>query len=131
MRTIFAAAAVLLFFVGTTARGGDDLSELKKKRLEAAKRTYEITFNRYRNAERADVEPLVKWSRHWLDSQLDMCETAREKVAAYQAHFERMKEFERLVAAEVKAGVGTVPPSAAAFHRLEAEIWLVQAKGKK
>jgi RND family efflux transporter MFP subunit len=114
------------------AKEGGDVKKLTQARLEAARKTYEMLLQRYKNAtDRLDTEKMYQWSRRWMEAGRDLASKQDERVAAVQAHLDRMKDLERLATALSKAGQGLMSDvSAAEFYRTEAELWLAREKGK-
>jgi hypothetical protein len=107
--------------------------ELLKARRDAAQKTYQLIMKRAEvdTGLRGHVEELAKWSRRWLQAELALSEKKADQVAAYQAHLDRMKAAERFARSLVKTGMeGPHVAAAAEYHRIEAEIELVRAKGR-
>jgi hypothetical protein len=118
---------------------------LAKARLEAAKRTYEMDFFRFKTlgesiVRRSDIFPashrhpswpeeLCRWSRRWLDAALAVGTSEAQKVAAGEAYLNRSKEIEKLAKSWVKAGIAHETGAVAAeFYRLDAESLLAALK---
>jgi hypothetical protein len=62
---------------------------------------------------------------------LELSDKKADRVAAYKAHLQRMKELEDEVKKEVegfKGSEGVTDVAESKFHRLEAEIMLERAK---
>lgn len=111
-------------------KDSEEVQKLKKARAEAAKATYEARWEEYKVG-RGFLEPVCDWSRRWLEAERDMSTKKEEQLAALEAHLKRLKELEEMVTASFEAGrtaIGNV--TAARYHRIEAELWLAQAKGK-
>jgi RNA polymerase sigma factor (sigma-70 family) len=105
--------------------------KLKEALLTAARKTYEETMARYRNANLEGSESLYLWSRRWLEAQLDLAAAKDDRIAAYREHLDRMRSVEKIAKAFANAGQGRVSDaSAAEYYRTQAEIWLEQAKAK-
>jgi hypothetical protein len=107
-------------------------SRLARQRLEAARKTYEATWANYRER-RASQDSLYRWSLRWLEAERQLGGPRADQVAAFKGHWERMRELERLIANLQRVGQAVIDEvSAAEYYRVEAEIWLVQAReGKK
>jgi hypothetical protein len=104
--------------------------ELLQERLEAARQTYKQTWQRLKGGD-AHPTDLPAWSRRWLDAELALCEKKADRIAAHQAHLDRMKEVEQFMHRIVKAGMAVqADATAATYFRTEAEIGLIQAGGK-
>lgn len=121
------AGAMMCTVAAGAAQAAPDKALLKAK-LDAARKTYELTWKNYREGLRG-AEYLYWWSRRWMEAQRELAEGKAEQIAAVQGHAERMRELERVVQNLQRAKVGTLDEKTAAeFYRLEAEIWLQQAK---
>ena len=109
------------------------LSKLAKQRRDSARRTYEIHWEYYRDNRTAE-ELVYRWSLRWLEAERQVSEEPADQIAAYDGHLERMRELDRLVTKLRSSRVVTIDVvSAVEFYRVEAEVWLLQAKkeGKK
>ena len=77
-----------------------------------------------------DLEYLCHWSRRWLDAERAIDKTKDKQVAAYSTHLDRVKALEAAWQKVVKNGEGAKYELAAlTFYRIEAEQWLIEAKG--
>jgi hypothetical protein len=108
------------------------LSRLATQRRDAARKTYEVMWANFRDRRVAD-EVLYRWSLRWLEAEQKLSERQADQVAACKAHLDRMRELERLIRNIQRTGqIAIDEVSASEFYRVEAEIWLLQAKdGKK
>src|SRR5262249_55474978 len=107
------------------------LTRLAGPRPDAARQTYGAGRAHHRER-RAPEEALYRWSVRWLDAERQLSDKQADQVAACKAHLERMRELERLLEGLRRSGTITVDEaSAAEFYRVEAEIWLTQAKDDK
>jgi hypothetical protein len=98
---------------------------------DAAGKTYTLHWKRFKNLEGLDLEVLYQWSHRWMEAERKLSDKKAAQTAALQAHYERMKELEKVAVALVKSGQGRASDaSAATYFRLEAELWLAQAKEK-
>lgn len=114
--------------------GDKEKSALLEARLKAARQTYELLIAAWqRDAGGAsDPEQVYLWSRRWLEAQRDLTEKQTDQVAALEAHRTRIEQLEKLARKLREAGVaGRTVVAVAEFYRLEAELWLVEAKSKK
>ena len=123
--------------VGAVAAGPDPetantIARLALQRRDAARRTYQVLWIDYRERLAAG-DSLYRWSRRWLRAEKELSDQQADQVAAYQGHFERMRDLERLIRRLRETGQSTIDEaSAAEFYRTEAEMWLLQAReGKK
>ena len=108
------------------------IARLALQRRDAARKTYEVLWIDYRERIAAQ-DALYRWSVRWLDAERELSDQEADQVAAYQGHFERMRDLERLIRRLRESAQTTIDEaSAAAFYRTEAEMWVLQAKaGKK
>ncbi len=113
------------------AQVNDATMPMEKKMLEAARKVYEMDLARYRNAQLVDPERLGHWSRRWLDAQLELATGKDDRLTAYREHLDRMRALERIAKSYAAAGQGLAADAIAAeYGRIQAELWLEQAKAK-
>jgi hypothetical protein len=79
-----------------------------------------------------DTQKLYRWAQRLLTAELELSDKKGDRVTAYEAHLQRMKEVEDEIKKEVEGvkgseGVGDVADEGK-FHRLEAEILVERAK---
>jgi hypothetical protein len=101
---------------------------LKKALRDEARKVYEhnLATHKFGNTP-ISMEEMCRWSRRWLEGQLDLAEGRQEQQTALRDHLERMKVVERMAQALVTAGQGRpADASAATYHRLQAELWLAR-----
>ena len=107
-----------------------ELARLARQRRDAARRTYEVTWANYRDG-RAPGDTLYRWSKRWLDAERRLSDRPADHVAACRAHWERMRDLERLVERVRRSRQATHDEvSGAEFYRVEAEIWLLEAQAR-
>jgi hypothetical protein len=107
------------------------LSQLAVQRRDAARRTYQVMWANYREG-RASEELLYRWSRRWLEAEKQLGKRPADQVAACRGHLERMRDVERIVRKLQLSGVTTLDQvNSVEFYRVEAEMWLLQAKEGK
>jgi hypothetical protein len=110
--------------------------ELLKERVEAARKTWQqIVASSYGlglPTREMGPEDAYLWSRRWLEAERALNEKQADQVAACEAHLNRMKDLEKAArnAHEAKLAKGPWVVSAARFYRVEAEIWLAEARAK-
>jgi hypothetical protein len=110
----------------------DTQAKLKQTMVETARKTYEGAMSRLKfglpnNA--PGFEDFYRWSRRWLEAQVDLASTKDARVAAYQEHVDRMRKLEQLAKGLKKSGTGLpADVSATGYYRSQAELWLEQAK---
>jgi hypothetical protein len=138
MNRYVVVAALLLSLVpaGSFAADPDPetlaaVSRLAVLRRDAARRTYEVKWLNYRER-RASEDALYLWSVRWLEAEKQLSDQPADQVAAVKAHYDRMRELDRLIRKLQAAGQTTIDEvSAAEFYRIEAEVWLLQARARK
>jgi hypothetical protein len=105
-------------------------SPLAEARYKAAVRQFEEVWTFYRQS-RTDSFLTYYWSRLLLDSQQDLSDAKADRIAALEAHLERMKRLEVLVLKVRKLGFGfSTDVGATAYYRLEAERWLEKVRAE-
>jgi hypothetical protein len=126
---------ILLGMAATSLLGADHasqsskLSRLRKTKVEAARQTYQVVWQNYKDGLVPAVEFPYRWSRRWLEAERAVTDGKAEQVAACKGHFERMREMERIERELRRSRVNTVNElTAAEYYRVEAEIWLAQAQ---
>jgi hypothetical protein len=100
-----------------------------KAKRDAARKTFEVAWIDYREG-RGGLERLYWWSRRWMESEQQLAGQQKpELLAAAQGHFDRMREVERVIQNLEKRKVAVIDEvTAAEFYRLEADLWVRQAK---
>jgi hypothetical protein len=105
-----------------------------KERAEAASKVYQGIFERSKIDPNAPLDPekLYQWSRRWMEAEQETNEKKEDRIAAAEAHLQRMKTLEKyaLLLQEKKGLITTTEVAAQKFFRLEAERTLAQIKGK-
>src|SRR3954464_12774976 len=96
----------------------------------AALKQFEEVWIFYRQS-RTDSFLTYYWSRLVLESQQDLSDAKADRIAALEAHRDRMKRLETLVLKVRKLGFGfSTDVGATAYYRIEAERWLERARGE-
>jgi hypothetical protein len=113
---------------GRPAKEGPTGKALIETRLETAREAYQIHMKLWQNA-RAELTDLPLWSRRWMDAEIRLAAGPAAKVAAIEAHLERLRPVEALAKTRLEAGRGTnLDILDARYHRLEAEEMLADAR---
>jgi RNA polymerase sigma factor (sigma-70 family) len=105
--------------------------------VKAAEAVFEARWRDYKDGPTLEVNFLTASSVKLLKAQLRLSEKKSDKVAAYQAHLERMKALEGIAKPRFDAGVGGsgIHPGTqyqqVVYDRIEAEIWLDEARDAK
>ena len=103
-------------------------SALAEARYKAALKQFDEVWTYYRQS-RTDSFLTYYWSRIVLESQQDLSEAKADRIAALEAHLDRMKRLQALVLKVRKLGFGySTDVGATAYYRLEAERWLEEAR---
>ncbi|HZW32733.1 MAG TPA: hypothetical protein VFF52_18615 [Isosphaeraceae bacterium] len=101
---------------------------LAAARLQAALKQYELTWSYYQQA-RLDSYQVYAWSRLVLDSRRDLAGKPADRIAALEEHLARMKALETFIKKVRRFGFGSsYDVGASEYYRLEAELWLTQAR---
>ena len=105
------------------------VNALIKARLETARDVFKHEMDRYENTLTLFADDTAVWSRRWMEAELRLSPTPTEKLAAIQAHLERVKRLETIADQYAKAGQGkTLDALKAKYFRLEAEQMLAEAR---
>ena len=103
-------------------------SPLANARYEAAVHQFEEQWTYYRQSRTNSFETYY-WSRLLLDAQQDLSDEKTDRLAALEAHLQRMKRLEALVLKVRKLGFGfSTDVGATRYYCLEAERWLEKAR---
>ena len=104
-------------------------SSLAEERAKAATKQFNEIWTYYRQS-RSDSFPVYYWSKLVLESQDDLSDKPADRLAAHQAHLERMQKLEALVKKVRKIGFGySTDVGATEYYRIEAERLLEKVKG--
>jgi hypothetical protein len=110
-------------YVGTANAGSDDADQLKKERLEAAKKGFETT---------STLHYMWIWSARVLECELALSDGADSRIAAYENQLRRTDTLEKMVVDGQKSQTYTVAElMEAKFYRLDAKCKLAEEKTKK
>jgi hypothetical protein len=129
------------FVLGTGSLAGAPGSEPKKKpsklekELEAACKEVckeYLEQIKIKGGRRIADEEYFTWSIRWLEAQKALSLRKADLVAAYKAHWERTKEREETAKKMYDHGSMTsFLYNKTKYYRIQAEIWLNEAEGKK
>jgi hypothetical protein len=104
--------------------------------LEAAKEVYEgyiaaRDFGNVQDRHDDDSEFLHRWSKRWLDAEIEIGKEKNKQIAAYSAHMDRMKALEKLQKGRYRSGdISRGEFAETEYFRIEAEQWLAEAKSR-
>jgi hypothetical protein len=76
-----------------------------------------------------DAEGAYKWSCRWLEAERQVSDNKEDRIAAAQAHLDRMKALKKRAHEVAARNSADVNLPGTEYYCVEAEIWLVQAKG--
>jgi hypothetical protein len=102
---------------------------LAKAKVDAARRTYETFWTNNREGLVPFAEVVYRWSRRWLEGELELSDKKADQLAAYVAHRDRMRKLARITHERYQNRVNTVDEvSATDFYIAEADGWVEQAR---
>lgn len=105
--------------------------ENAQARLASAQKAYELALQQQTQLLAMDPEFLALWSRRWLEAQRELATSKDQQIAALEAHLGRLRNLEKFAKRLSATGQGRQTDAVVAeYHRLEAEQWLSQVKGK-
>ncbi len=107
-----------------------DVRELRRAKLDAARTAYD---NRYKEflAGRGTLDFLIESDGRLLEAERENARDATEHLAALEKYWLHMKVIEEINQARYDAGRVAIQDLAQSQdYRLEAEIWLLQAREK-
>ncbi len=105
------------------------IKALIEARVETAREVFKQEIERYEHTLTIFPDDTSVWSRRWMEEQLRLSPKPAEKLAAIQAHLERVKRPERIADQYAKIGQGRVSDALKAkYFRLEADQLLAEAQ---
>jgi hypothetical protein len=106
------------------------LKALAQAKRDAATQEFDARMTQFL-AGRGTLFFLLDSARRALESELALAETQADRCKLYQAHWERMKEVEKVSQEHFDAGRWSVEDLVQTrYWRLEAEIWLTEGNAK-
>jgi hypothetical protein len=135
-RRMIAAALVSLGGLATSAallaqgpgEKGPRGKALIEARLATAREAYDVNMRLWQNA-RADLADIPLWSRRWMNEEIRLAPGPAAKVAAIEAHLERLRSIAQVARARKEAARGTdLDILEARYEVLEAEEMLADAR---
>ena len=113
-----------------TAETPSGINELKKAKVQTARdalHALDVQIKAGRLT--ASDDTISTWSKRLLEAELALCEKKAERLAAHERHLKYMKQFEDRVTEMYKVGrYSILSVTEARYGRLEAELWLAEAK---
>jgi hypothetical protein len=130
---------VLVLLLGTVHLIGAAPQATKKKPTELEKELVkvcqEICEGYLKDIDRGRRAPdlsFCQWSRRWVKAEKAISEKPADLVAAYKAHWERMKIAEKHARTKYQSGRLTDTQfNMFRYYRIQAEIWFTKAQDKK
>jgi RND family efflux transporter MFP subunit len=123
----------------SAAQDPDDLKALAKARLDAARQAQAMAMKCLQQTKRAGTlmipvakpEEVYIWSVRLLKAQHEASGNTEDRVAALEAHLQRMQELQQRSAEMYRNGlVSSLDTSAVEFYRAEAALWLARERAK-
>jgi hypothetical protein len=106
-------------------------SKFAQAKVAAARKTFEVVWKNNREGLVPFAELAYRWSKRWLEAELEIRDQKADRLAAYQAHRDRLFELARITRERFRNRVNTVEEATATdFYCAEAELWIEQAKAK-
>jgi hypothetical protein len=130
--------AAVVFALAVSAAGADDkvepkltekIKKLQKERRDLLKKALDLQMRRIEQGT-GSLRSAVPTSKELLRAELEVATTAKERLAAHEAHLELMKRTEKAaVKAHDAGGLTTFELTLIQADRLEAEIGWLKAGG--
>jgi hypothetical protein len=106
------------------------IAPLARKKLEVAREVLKFLQD---NVEAGRISPFesAPWARHVLEAQLALEPAKHQRIEALQDYLNQTKKIEKMISNGVDVGkYHSFQLSEARYYRVDAEILLLQAKGK-
>lgn len=117
--------------VGKDAEHVKRLTDLLRKRRDAAKLTVEFRSKGVLDGRAVADEAFFAAALRWLDAELDLCQTRADRITVFRTHLDRMSNMDAISRALVDAGkIRASDGAVAEYYRLDAEIRLEREKSK-
>ena len=115
-----------------TAETPSGINELKKAKVQTARDALHALDEQIKAGRQTASDDIVTiWSKRLLEAELALCERKADRLAAHERHLKYMKQYENLVTEKYTTGSGSILSVAEArYGRLEAELWLAEARTK-
>jgi hypothetical protein len=103
---------------------------LAEAKFKAAREAYRLYREREKEG-RFNEERHYELSKRLLVAQTELNRNKGDRIVAYRDHLDRMRKLEARATQFAKAGiVGSDQLASVTYFRIEAEIWLDEARGK-
>ena len=109
-----------------------DIKELKQAKVQTAREALQALDVQLKAGRVAPFDSaFATWTKRLLDAELALCENKADRLAAHEKYLKYVKELEGFVNEQFKARTcSIVNLKEAQYRRLEAELWLAEAKTK-
>jgi hypothetical protein len=108
-----------------------DPTGLARLRAEAGAKAFDLAWLYY-SENRVDSEKVYRSSRRLLEAARDAAADGPGRVAAFEAHLERIGRLEAKIARIRKLGFGnSLDVLEVDYYHKEAEFWLAEARAKE
>lgn len=124
----FGATTIYLFAQGNA--GEDRLANALKEKLEFEKKFHKNILDMDKKFPRSQLssDPLHIWSLRWLNTELELHKSQKDRIAACQAHFDRMLALNESI--KKLEAVEPVQKEFVRYYLLEAAAILEKEKAK-
>jgi hypothetical protein len=129
-RRTLMAVVIALGLTFTNVQGAEpspvasNVARLMRNKLEAAQKTFKQVWD----SQGGDPERAYRWSCRWLEAERALSDKTGDRIAALQAHRERMREIEQVTRRQFHQGfTSLLQVRASEFYVAEAEVWMSQA----
>ncbi len=108
----------------------DRMKALLKERVDTAKAIYETLLDKF-NHGAGNIASVHRAKTAWLNAQLSLADTKKERVKLYEEIYKEAKEWEQTALRNIETGAGEkIEALTARAERIEAEIALEQARAE-
>lgn len=117
-----------------SAKSAGAAGTIMEQRVATAREIYRVSLLLFQQGNHSsdDILGLIEWSRHWMEDEVRIGDGPAGRLAARQAHLDRMKDLESQVKAMYRRGELTLSESLKAkYYRLEAEQLLEEEKASQ
>ena len=105
-------------------------ASLARDRAAQGVKTYDMAWL-YFTENRIDVDKVYRWSRRAWEADVDAATDQADRVAAAEAHRERILKLEAKIAKIRRLGFGdSLDVEEALYYRKEAEFWIANAQAR-
>ncbi|HZV07109.1 MAG TPA: hypothetical protein VE999_18655 [Gemmataceae bacterium] len=120
-------------------KAAEEVTALLKARVAVAEKAYHEAWEELGRTQRfgnvlilvGKPEDVYTWSVRLLQAQRDLSSKYEEQIAALEAHLKRMTDLQKRVKMVNKDLLQPKAESETEWYRLEAQLWLAQAKAKQ